>query len=409
MEKELLINVLRHDGILECARVGVKGSDFQDDFYRSIYKAACMVYNSGKAVNYQSVISEMLKDGPLSDGNRVKLRELSSAHTDISALDAAQDLRERAERWALAGELRGAYEELISGAEIDAVTRKVRDTLGETVGHSSGTITAKDAIEESLEYARLKGVPTGFPALDRCLHGGFKPTKFYVLAARPGVGKSLMMGQIAYQAAQAGNKVLILTLEMGPGEITRRLISHLAHIPHEKLISDTERQMDTAKGKAARRMIAESGLSLNPGNDRNIDSIMRIMRREAANGVKLIFVDYMQLITIKNDRSNRATQLAQITAGIKSFARSANVAVCGIAMIKRPTAGARPGPPQLHEIKDSGTFEQDADFVGVLHRDEEPGPDPQFIDLYIRKWRQGRLGKIAYEANLNFQTLTEIG
>lgn len=252
-----------------------------------------------------------------------------------------------------------------------------------------------------------KGLQTGFSILDE-LNGGFFPGNTIVIGARPSVGKSAFAGQIALNVAMQGKHVGIISLEMNNNEISARIAAIDTNIDFGKLyrsLFDDERQRD---GFYTRVNSYTSKLPIwvsDKTGVRATDIRAKAAVLKARHGLDLLIIDYLQLISTDNNKNkNRENEVSEISKACKIMAKELECPVIELCQLSRAVT-ARKGQsryPQLSDLRESGSIEQDADVVMFIHRDwlngdlvNEDGTSTEFdADLIIGKWRNGKLGHI---------------
>jgi len=239
----------------------------------------------------------------------------------------------------------------------------------------------------------LPGVPTGLAPLDEALCGGIKPGRVIVLAARPGVGKTSLATQILLHVAGHGARGLMLSQEMTSGELMDRAAAHLGAIRMDRLATgrlepdDWTRVADVAD-QAARLPVHiddQPALTL-------LD--IRAKARQAGRGgqLALIVIDYLQLTSGTGKAETRHHQIEQISRGIKTLAKEMNACVLLLSQLNRASEG---GEPELQHLKESGSIEEDADTVVLLHPVGNEADGSLLVLAKVAKNRGGRRGRIA--------------
>jgi replicative DNA helicase len=252
----------------------------------------------------------------------------------------------------------------------------------------------------SIAKTSLTGTPSGFKDIDE-LTGGFQPGNLIVIAARPSMGKSALVANIAENASLKGHPVALFSLEMSESELAQRFVASQAHIRGEEL-----RRGRVAEGKwpkilAACQTLAEAPLWIDDSSDTGVLDVRAKARRlhyQVDGGLGLIIVDYLQLMRHEGRIENRVEQVSQISRGLKGLARELNVPVIALSQLSRAVE-QRGGEkkPILSDLRDSGQIEADADLVGFIYREEYYDKDserPGEADIIVAKHRNGALGEI---------------
>lgn len=261
-------------------------------------------------------------------------------------------------------------------------------------------IPIKDALTQSFDRldelqkssGKLRGVPTGFRDLDSKL-AGMQDSNLIILAARPGIGKTSITLNIAqYVAVQANLPVGFFSLEMSQEELVDRLLVGQADIDAWKLKTGRLDEKDFDKLSNAMGELAEAPLYIDDTPGANISEIRTKARRlQMEHGLKLIIVDYLQLIHGRN-LDNRVQEVSEISQSLKNLARELKVPVLAISQLSRAVENRGTRKPQLADLRESGAIEQDADVVMFLYR-EDPEKLEQ-VTLDIQKHRNGPVGEI---------------
>ncbi len=249
----------------------------------------------------------------------------------------------------------------------------------------------------------VTGVPTGFTAIDRIL-GGLQPSDLITVAARPGRGKTSLALNIAqhimHRSAQVGCKILMFSLEMSEWQLAQRLLSMESEVDQTRLrMGDIEDEEWNPIVKAA-GTLSEGQMWIDDTAGMNTtDMRMRAKREQAEHGLDLVIVDYMQLMEVTSEDSrhmeNRVQQVSKISRDLKAMARELNVPVLALAQLSRAVEQRAGKVPQLSDLRESGTIEQDSDVVGFIYQDEEKKSlidGSCYIEFMIAKHRNGPTG-----------------
>lgn len=376
---------------------GLHLSDFSDDFCRATFSACLQLEAQGMQADLVTmfdtfpgidsdalitITQEAAVGGSLADqyaanirsaGQRRKLSELF-----LKAAQAAQDTSQPLE-------------------DTIAKTRAYLDKAAEQTS-SDDSIDGEDAIVDFLLWidddTPESAIPTGISCLDSKLGGGLKGGRFYVIGARPSVGKSALMTTWATNAIKNGFRALYISLEMGPRENIGRMAAavsgvSMTRIGTKALLSNED------KGQ-----IVES-FHLLPGSRfkfstkaRTPDTVRRAaLKMQANGGLDIIFVDYIQLLQPDQRVNSRVEGVGEITRALKLLAMELNIPIVAAAQLNRVAANTG-NPPRLSDLRESGSIEQDADCVILLHRPDDQLSQPiKKVELCVAKHRQGSCGK----------------
>ena len=391
--------------------VRLADEDFYRDRHRIIYRAVLALYERSEPVDALTVSEHLQQDGGLeaaggkdavaslastvpAPGNArhyaqiVKqnslLRRLLAAGQEIQQSVHArggrpEDLVEDAERLLF----RVAHEERASDF------RKVAELLAEEI----------EKLEQlSKGDGSLTGLSSGFRDLDK-VTGGFQGGNLIVLAARPAMGKSALVANIAENVATKQEKaVAFFSLEMSESELAHRFIACRARIPSHKLRQGQVSARDWPSVVRAGNELENAPLWIDDSSDLGMLDLRAKVRRLAASehGLALVIVDYIQLMRAEDPRSNRVEQVGQISRGLKILAREMDVPVLAISQLSRAPEQRPDKRPMLSDLRESGQIEQDSDLVMFIYRDEYYNPEteePGIAELLIAKHRNGPTGR----------------
>ncbi len=218
------------------------------------------------------------------------------------------------------------------------------------------------------------GVPSGFGDLDR-LTGGFRPGQFIIIAARPAMGKtSLALNIASHAAVNMGKKVAIFTMEMASDEVIMRMFSSAAEVNMDAMLKGYTMNEE----KLIRIMQASEVLSAKPiyidesGTNTPLEIRAKTRRLSAdIDGVDLIIIDYLQLMTLTKERDNRQQEISEISRALKILAKDMKIPVVALSQLNRMLENREDKRPRLSDLRESGAIEQDADLVMFIYRDEE--------------------------------------
>jgi replicative DNA helicase len=248
-----------------------------------------------------------------------------------------------------------------------------------------------------------RGVPTGFSAVDHIL-SGFKPADFVVLAGRPSMGKTALALSIALNAALNKEKpksVAIFSFEMSKEQLVDRMFASLLGVDSWKLNHGRLSDEEFSRIGGVMDELSHAKIFLDDAPISSMTEIRAKARRlQMEHGLDLIVIDYLQLMSLTSAwraSTNRVQEIGEISRGLKGIARELHVPVLALSQLSRAVEN-RPGKiPQLSDLRESGAIEQDADVVMMMYREdyyEEDSSRPGVTDIYIRKHRNGPVGRV---------------
>ncbi len=246
----------------------------------------------------------------------------------------------------------------------------------------------------------LTGTPSGFKDLDEKT-GGFQSGNLVIIAARPSMGKSALVANIAENAVLAKHAVALFSLEMSESELAQRFVASQARIKGEELRRGKVAEHRWPKILEACQRLAAAPLYIDDSSDTGVLEVRAKARRlhhQLEGGLGLVIVDYLQLMRHEGRVDSRVEQVGQISRGLKGLARELNVPVIALSQLSRGVE-QRGGDkrPVLSDLRDSGAIEQDADLVMFIYRDEyydKESERPGEADIIIAKHRNGPVGEV---------------
>ncbi len=277
----------------------------------------------------------------------------------------------------------------------------------------------KDAYEriEKLhqgEGSRLRGVTTGFSAMDNYL-SGFQKSDLVILGARPSLGKTTLALDFCRAAAKSGTPVGIFSLEMSKEQIIDRLIASEAQVPLWKLRTgrlNSELDFELIQGSLDR--LSRMDIYIDDTPSLNIMQLRSIGRRlQAEHGLGLLVIDYVQLIQPLGSSENMVQQFTEISHGLKALARELNVPVLALSQLNRSVDQRESQIPKISDLRETGSWEQDADVVLLIYRKDRTRNEPSLEDengasIIIAKHRNGPIGTVDVKFDPEKVTFKEI-
>ncbi|SNC64236.1 primary replicative DNA helicase [Kytococcus aerolatus] len=399
----------------------VRGQDFYRPSHELIYDAILDIFGRGEPADAITVADELTKRGNLQRaGGQAYLHELMQAvPTAANAGYYAEIVAERAILRRLVeagtrivqmgyGQGGGEVEEVVNAAqaEVYAVADKRSSEDYQVIGDIF------DATVDEIEHAsgtqgEMLGVPTGFADLDALtngLHGG----QMVVLAARPAMGKSTLGLDICRAASiEHGLTSAIFSLEMSKSEIVMRMLSAEASIPLQKLRKGDLDENDWAKIADIQGRLSSAPLFIDDSPNLSLMEIRAKARRlKQQHNLKLVVIDYLQLMTSGKKVESRQQEVSEFSRALKLLAKEIEVPVIALSQLNRGPEQRTDKKPQMSDLRESGSIEQDADMVILLHREdayEKESPRAGEADFIVAKHRNGPTATItvAFQGHLS--------
>jgi replicative DNA helicase len=256
-------------------------------------------------------------------------------------------------------------------------------------------------LEEILRNAgKLVGLPSGFSKLDQLL-GGFQKSDLIILAARPGIGKTAFALNIAdHVAEQTGKGLGIFNLEMSAEQLVQRMIACRAGVNLQHLRTGTLPEWEHSRVIDAISKLSQLPIFFDDSGDVSITELRSKSRRLVAeHEVSMIIVDYLQLMhgSVARARDNRVQEVSEITRQLKAMARELQVPVLAVSQLSRAIESRSDQRPQLSDLRESGSIEQDADIVMFISRDRNSEESRDQADIIVAKHRNGPTGDVALQ------------
>jgi len=393
----------------------VSPKDFYKPAHQEIYAACQELFEKGEPIDILSVA------GRLKDKEKLEIIGGSSYLTElINSVPTASNILNYAKIVQKKRILRDLIE---TGSDVAALgynesedPEVLLDTAEKKIfsiaqkGLTQHFLPIKESLAEAFERIDklskhkegIRGVPTGFTALDNML-AGFQKSDLIILASRPSMGKSAMAMNIASHIAISEKiPVGIFSLEMSRDQLVDRLIAEQAGIDLWRLrtgkLSAEGNDNDFARIQHALGVLSEAPIYIDDAGSSNILQMRALARRlQADKGLGLIIVDYLQLMEPRNSMMPIVQQMTEISRSLKSLAKELNVPVLALSQLSRAVEQRTPQIPRLSDLRETGAIEQDADVVLFIYREDRYRDDTErrnIADIIIAKHRNGPVGKV---------------
>ena len=388
-----------------------------EDFYREqhgrVFAAMIELYQSDRKIDHLTVSEHLREHGQLEEAGGAEAVDELAAWVPAAghARDYGRIVRDNARMRAL---LTTSYAIQASVLAREAPPRDLLDRAERSVLEIAQDDRQKtfrrvaDILAEetdklhhlSLSKTPLTGTPSGFKDIDD-ITGGFQPGNLVIIAARPSMGKSALVANVAENAALQGHAVALFSLEMSESELAQRFVASQSKTPGEQLRRGRVAEDRWQKILDACNKLAEAPLWVDDSSDTGVLEIRAKARRlhhQLPQGLGLIIVDYLQLMRHEGRVESRVEQVGQISRGLKGLARELNVPVIALSQLSRAVE-QRGGEkkPILSDLRESGAIEQDADLVMFIYREEYYDKESERqgeADIIIAKHRNGPVGEI---------------
>ncbi len=408
-EQALIGSVLVNNDVIDEVSTFIRPSIFYDPAHIKIYEVIENLNNKGMVANPITLKNFFEKDNMLNEvgGTEYLVKLTRFSGSTKQAIDYAKIIHEmylRRELVSISEKL--SYDTLnASDQEQDAEniiesTEKSLFNLAERGSFSQSFIEFKKAVDKTIEMATLAmqsdrgviGVPTGLTDLDEKL-GGLHKSDLIILAGRPSMGKTALATNIAYNAAQnilsrqEKSSVAFFSLEMSSEQLSTRILSEQARIKSDSIRQGNVTEEEINRYIETSRNIYNLPLYIDETPAITIATLSNRARRiKRLNGLSLIVVDYIQLMrSSSNKNDGRVQEISEITQGLKAIAKELSVPVLALSQLSRAVEQRDDKQPQLADLRESGSIEQDADVVMFVYR-----------EAYYLERKQPKLGSIEH-------------
>jgi replicative DNA helicase len=396
----------------------LKASDFYRERHRVVFATMERLLRDGTAIDVLSVTEALRAEAVLEDAGGAD--EVAAL---VTAVPAVGNLRRYAEIVRELSHLRrlldASYQIQASVFGRDGEPAEIVEQAERTIleirmgGEGQDFKGVGDVLHAEIERwqalqksgTTLTGVPSGFPDLDT-ITGGFQPGNLIIIAARPSMGKSALVTNIAENLALHKDEprpVALFSLEMSEGELAQRFIASQASIKGDDLRKGRVRGDTWGRVLRAANDYERSQLYIDDSSDMSLLDIRAKARRLHASlrdhgGLGLIIIDYLQLMRADTRYDSRVQQVGEMSRGLKILARELEVPVIALSQLSRGVESRTDKRPMLSDLRESGQIEQDADLVMFIYRDEyytkDESDDPGVSEILIAKHRNGGLGEV---------------
>jgi len=406
----------------------VTADDFYDPRHKHIYDALTRLYERREPIDVLTLADQLKNTGVLEIiGGPAYLTELTNfvptaAHVEQYAEIVAQKALRRRLITVSQDMVELGYDESKSLKELieDAETRLFKVSEQHV---KQSLVSIESILSESFERLddlhkdkkKIRGIPTGYRDLDNLL-AGLQRSDLFILAARPAMGKTAFVLNLAHNVAiGAKEPVLIFSLEMSKEQLVDRLLAMESGVDAWALRTGNLTDSDFEKLSHAMGTLSEAPIYIDDTPGITVSDMRTKARREAhQHKLGLVIVDYLQLMSggsSYNNQANRVQEISEISRGLKGMARELNVPLIALSQLSRSVESRSPQIPQLADLRESGSIEQDADIVAFLYREDYYNPETDrqnIMDVLIKKHRNGPVDNVELYFNRDKQLIRSI-
>jgi replicative DNA helicase len=389
----------------------LKPEDFYREAHRVIFEVITHLSNKGEPIDIITVSEELTRRNMLDKvGGIPYLTALANAVPTAANIEYYAKII--AEKSVLRSIISVATNIVSMGYEGSEDVNVILDEAEKQIfqitqrRNSKGFVSLRNILIETFERIEklyeskggVTGLPTGFTDLNR-LTAGLQPSDLIILAARPSMGKTTFALNIA-QSASVEQKipVIVFSLEMSKEQLALKLLCSEAGVDNQRIRTGTLMDSDWPRLSHALGSLSEAAMFIDdtPGISA-LDIRARARRIKAEYGLGLIIIDYLQLMQGKSRSENRQQEVSEISRTLKSLARELNVPVIALSQLSRAVEQRTDKRPNLSDLRESGSLEQDADLVAFLYREDYYNPETDkknITELIIAKQRNGPVGTV---------------
>ena len=428
MEEALIKRVMPHSVEAEQSVVGamlmdkdaittaseiISGNDFYQSAYGIIFDSMVELFNESKPVDLITLQERLKeKDVPAEVASLEFVKDLVTAVptsanvkyyaqivADKSMMRKLIKLNEEIANTCYAG--KESLEAVLEKTEKAVFDLLQKRNTGEYVPIKQVVLNALDRIEKaSKNKGTVTGIPTGFIDLDYKL-SGLQPSDLVLVAARPSMGKTAFVLNIAqYMAFKKDKGVAIFSLEMSKEQLVNRLFSLESQVDAQALRTGNMKDSDWEKLIEGAGIIGKSNLIIDDTPGISVSELRSKCRKyKLEHGLDIVIIDYLQLMTgsVGKNSESRQQEISEISRSLKGLARELNVPVVALSQLSRAVESRPDKRPMLSDLRESGAIEQDADVVMFIYRDEYYNKDSEFKkqeEIIIAKQRNGPVGTV---------------
>lgn len=390
---------------------------FFSESHGEVYEAIRRVYDRTSTVDIAQVMAELQGRGTLDavGGGEFLLKLAEGVPSAVNAPHFARIVAERAQLRGIIDAAGQAIHECYNvgdrevGDVIDAIDQRIRGVL-----ERSDSATASDlsellnaVIEQADGTRKNTGLATGYAEIDDMTSGGLHEGEMVLIAARPSMGKSALAFNIAENMLVRGVPVVIFSMEMGSMSVAQRMMASLAKVDGQRIRSGKATDRELRELIKVQQAWSAFKLRVDDTANLTVNQLRARARRYVREiGAKVVFIDYLQLMTAAVSRGDgRQQEVAAISRGVKALARELGVPVVALSQLNRASESREGNRPRLGDLRESGSLEQDADVVMLIHREEHfhagdedwanQNPDKRGLaEVIIAKQRNGPTGLV---------------
>lgn len=421
-ERYLLGSLMIDDAKYPLISAFIEANDFSIEKHRRIFASMSALWDRGERIDRVTVADALMRANQLESVDGLGyITSLDDGMPEVANLDSyARIVKDKAALRGIIFAAQRLIDRCVGNESAEQVLADARPVMAhlEASAASRGSLRSAErvmldypgGIDEFLKPSRSPGIPLPWSSLNLCLVG-MQPGQFLILAARPSVGKTAAALQIARHAAERGDGVAFFSLEMPPEQLLQRTVCAAAEVSLHAFRNGRLTPLERARLSEEASRVADLPLHFDNSSWCTVGAIFAAVRKlRAKQRVDLVVVDYLQLMTILGKVENKNAEVSQISRALKILAGELEIPVLVLSQLNRAVESEK-RRPQLSDLRDSGSLEQDADVVMFLHRSGVRTDAPsEPIELIVAKHRQGppaSLRMFFFKQQLRFEEAAE--
>lgn len=422
LEQSVLGSLMVYPRVMQdCQELDLHTDEFYLPSHQQIFQAILDVNEKGQPIDMNTVITRLQEMDQLgsSQGADYIIRLADSAISSATSKSYIETIKNKAQLRQLIYVADHISEESYSSEDIDSILDDAEKSIMDVTRHRRGSEfeSSRDIVNRVIDDLKqlrtmkgVTGIQTGYTLLDR-MTNGFQRGDLIILAARPAMGKSALALNFASQVAKRNDgAVAIFSLEMPSDSMMKRLMSSESQVYSDKLRSGKLTDDEMSRLYEAGSHLGERKIFIDDTSSIKVSQIFSKCRKlKSEHGsISLVVIDYLQLIT-GTRADSRQQEVSDISRNLKILAKEMECPVIALSQLSRKVEERTDHEPQLSDLRESGSIEQDADIVMFLYRsnyydkDKESQEETEVVDLSLAKHRNGGIGKIqlAFEKNIS--------
>jgi replicative DNA helicase len=405
LEQEILGSIILDDRLIREMVDTVPVPAFYQEEHRTIYTAMLYLYHNNLSIGYETLINRLKTKKETDDSVLEYIFDLRNVVMSTDEFDLKIEiLMDTYHKRVLYNEALYIVTEPIKGVASQNLVNKIEKSI-ENMGITSNIEYERfeDYIDEWVKYQEdetpVQSHKLGFRMLDDLVL--LEDSNLMYIGARPSVGKSAFATNIVKNFCLQNKHPLFVSLEMNKREFMNRLVANMAHVPARKLKrKEAKTSAEWASIMKAKNAISKFKFNFFDKGGMSIEQLHGLARYLKKKGeLDVIVIDYLQLLETAQYKGQKQNQVSYISQKLKQIAMELDIPVIALAQLNRGvvTDGGNIREPVLSDLRDSGSLEQDANIVIMLHTDDiDQKFDSRFVKLFVRKNRDGRLGQVNY-------------